>query len=183
MIRKVIIVALMLAAVATVGVRVASERAPVFKKASSRNFSYGFYLGRRKFTLIRAPLGYVQGGEVVFPPGVGIVLPPASVQQVRQNVSRANPPKETIMLPSAWRFAGFSFQFIRVTGGGTIHILTCPLWLPLILFAAYPTIALIRGPLRRQRRRKRGRCVKCGYDLTGNTSGVCPECGTKIEGP
>src|SRR6185503_18681661 len=22
-----------------------------------------------------------------------------------------------------------------------------------------------------------GRCV-CGYDLTGNTSGVCPECGT-----
>jgi hypothetical protein len=23
----------------------------------------------------------------------------------------------------------------------------------------------------------KGRCVKCGYDLTGNISGVCPECG------
>lgn len=24
------------------------------------------------------------------------------------------------------------------------------------------------------------RCAKCGYDLTGNTSGVCPECGIPI---
>jgi len=22
-------------------------------------------------------------------------------------------------------------------------------------------------------------CSKCGYDLTGNTTGVCPECGSK----
>jgi DNA-directed RNA polymerase subunit RPC12/RpoP len=25
------------------------------------------------------------------------------------------------------------------------------------------------------------RCRKCGYNLTGNTSGVCPECGTSFE--
>ena len=24
-------------------------------------------------------------------------------------------------------------------------------------------------------------CGSCGYDLTGNTSGLCPECGTPIE--
>ncbi len=23
-------------------------------------------------------------------------------------------------------------------------------------------------------------CIKCGYDLTGNESGMCPECGSKI---
>jgi len=23
-------------------------------------------------------------------------------------------------------------------------------------------------------------CLKCGYNLTGNTSGTCPECGTPI---
>jgi hypothetical protein len=23
-------------------------------------------------------------------------------------------------------------------------------------------------------------CIHCGYDLTGNTSGICPECGTPI---
>jgi len=48
------------------------------------------------------------------------------------------------------------------------------------VLAAYPTIAFIRGPLRRYRRRRRGLCITCGYDLTGNESGVCPECGTKI---
>jgi len=31
------------------------------------------------------------------------------------------------------------------------------------------------------RRRKSGKCVSCGYDLTGNVSGVCPECGTAVE--
>ena len=25
-----------------------------------------------------------------------------------------------------------------------------------------------------------GRCHRCGYDLTGNASGICPECGTPI---
>lgn len=28
--------------------------------------------------------------------------------------------------------------------------------------------------------REPGRCVKCGYDLTGNKSGLCPECGSLI---
>jgi hypothetical protein len=27
-----------------------------------------------------------------------------------------------------------------------------------------------------------GYCRECGYNLTGNTSGICPECGTKTEG-
>ncbi len=52
------------------------------------------------------------------------------------------------------------------------------------LFAIYPTIAFIhfiRGPLRRSRRRRKGLCVKCGYDLTGNVTGVCPECGLKVK--
>jgi len=26
-------------------------------------------------------------------------------------------------------------------------------------------------------------CLVCGYDLTGNVSGVCPECGTRIRRP
>lgn len=45
------------------------------------------------------------------------------------------------------------------------------------LFLSCPTLAFIRGPLRRYRRRRKGLCLKCGYNLTGNTSGRCPECG------
>ena len=34
-----------------------------------------------------------------------------------------------------------------------------------------------RRDARRLRRVLRGRCESCDYDLTGNVSGVCPECG------
>ena len=33
---------------------------------------------------------------------------------------------------------------------------------------------------RELRRRHEGYCVRCGYDLTGNRSGVCPECGHRV---
>ncbi len=38
------------------------------------------------------------------------------------------------------------------------------------------------GAARQAVRRWRGRCVNCAYDLRGNTSGVCPECGAAIQG-
>ena len=60
------------------------------------------------------------------------------------------------------------------------HVLIVPYWLPVVVFAAYPLIAFMRGPLRRWRRRSKGSCQECGYNLTGNESGKCPECGTAI---
>lgn len=48
-----------------------------------------------------------------------------------------------------------------------------PLW-PLALTGLVATIVLWR----RSRRPPPGHCGVCGYDLTGNTSGRCPECGT-----
>jgi hypothetical protein len=56
-----------------------------------------------------------------------------------------------------------------------------PSWMPAVILAPYPILAFVRGPARRWRRRRRGLCVRCGYDLEGNVSGVCPECGTTIE--
>ena len=37
------------------------------------------------------------------------------------------------------------------------------------------------GAARRRRRAATGLCAACGYDLTGNVSGVCPECGAAAE--
>jgi hypothetical protein len=51
-----------------------------------------------------------------------------------------------------------------------------PLWGIVLLCMPYPILVLLRGPLRRRERRRRGWCVKCGYDLRGNVSGICPEC-------
>jgi hypothetical protein len=47
-----------------------------------------------------------------------------------------------------------------------------PLWC-LAVVVAIPTAFLWW----RDRRIPRGRCQHCGYDLTGNVSGRCPECG------
>ncbi|HEY8747885.1 MAG TPA: hypothetical protein VIM11_07915 [Tepidisphaeraceae bacterium] len=53
-----------------------------------------------------------------------------------------------------------------------------PCWLLVITFALLPACWLLAA----YRHRKRSLdCSKCGYNLTGNTSGVCPECGTKIK--
>ncbi len=57
---------------------------------------------------------------------------------------------------------------------------TLPFWMVVAALLVYPTIAFIRGPLRRWRRRKRGECLNCGYNLTGNVTGVCSECGTAV---
>jgi len=37
--------------------------------------------------------------------------------------------------------------------------------------------------LERRHRPKVGHCAECGYDLTGNISGRCPECGTPTSSP
>lgn len=54
-----------------------------------------------------------------------------------------------------------------------------PLWLPIIALSVLPLLWLCR--MRKFRRRQRSNCcTACGYNLTGNVSGVCPECGTAI---
>ncbi len=53
-----------------------------------------------------------------------------------------------------------------------------PLWAPL-LAVAVPTFWLWR----RDRPHPPGCCRNCGYDLTGTVSGVCSECGAKVDGP
>lgn len=55
-----------------------------------------------------------------------------------------------------------------------------PLWMPLALLGAYPLFVLWRDGRTARQRRERGLCEKCGYDLTGNVSGVCSECGAKV---
>ncbi len=56
--------------------------------------------------------------------------------------------------------------------------LVLPFW-TLLLVVGVPTLILWY----RDRPPPAGYCVKCGYDLTGNTSGICPECGQPVRAP
>ena len=53
-----------------------------------------------------------------------------------------------------------------------------PLW-PFLCLLGVPTVVLFW----RDRRPKPGHCRKCGYNLTGNVSGVCSECGEATTRP
>ena len=74
-----------------------------------------------------------------------------------------------------------AFLVIRFIGESLIGYLLDPLfhrlWAPAVLGLLWAMHAFIRGPWRRAARRAKRLCVWCGYNFTGNTSGVCPECG------
>ena len=55
-----------------------------------------------------------------------------------------------------------------------------PLWLSTGILTAAGLTPILGGPVRRRWRRWRGACVWCGYNLWGNRSGRCPECGTRF---
>lgn len=72
-----------------------------------------------------------------------------------------------------------SFRIHEPYASGNVAItgsLWLPLWMPMVVFVSLTIFASVR-----LRRSHAGRCVRCGYDLTGNESGVCPECGTTIQ--
>jgi len=85
--------------------------------------------------------------------------------------------------PNNW---GFRWQLQRTVKspkggwavGGRMNLLVYfPDWLLLsvtLLPSLIWTLLLIR------RRKKAGHCENCGYNLTGNISGICPECGERI---
>lgn len=50
-----------------------------------------------------------------------------------------------------------------------------------VLGAAVVVMPWIIGRMRRRDRAKNFQCPACGYNLFGNTSGVCPECGTPTQ--
>src|SRR2546423_7999114 len=79
--------------------------------------------------------------------------------------------------PNAPReFLGVQY-YDRDDGANGIRAVVVPLWAACALFAALPAVRT-PGIIRRGRmkRRARGQCGHCGYNLTGNASGICPEC-------
>lgn len=66
------------------------------------------------------------------------------------------------------------FSAVHMPGGS--HLLSVPIWL-LLLVVVIPSTALWWLD---RRRILPGHCGKCAYDLTGNVTGRCPECGEAV---
>ncbi len=55
--------------------------------------------------------------------------------------------------------------------------LVFPLWMTTGLLTIVGAIPVFTGPVRQRWRKWKGHCIQCGYDLRGNNSGRCSECG------
>jgi len=60
-----------------------------------------------------------------------------------------------------------------------IRYIEIPFWVPAGLLAL-PVTWMIPNVRRLRAMTRTGRCRACLYNLTGNTSGTCPECGTSV---
>lgn len=86
-----------------------------------------------------------------------------------------------------WPHLGFAWTWSTYDGTPSLGFadrwtargIYAPHWFWAILFGLLPGVrGLTLIPRRRRRRRLlAGLCARCAYDLRGNTSGVCPECG------
>ena len=136
MIRKAIIVVLTLGAVGTAISTVASYDRPVIKR-----FNKG-----ETYVAVRINSGSITVGKIaIFPgavPAAGILMPRLFTRLADESFRRS--------LFSLPEIQSQTFP----TGGGGWVVLVMPLWIPFVIFATYPTIAFIRGPLRRRRRRR-----------------------------
>ena len=65
-----------------------------------------------------------------------------------------------------WTFASCRTRTLHVEG-----------WIIPLLAGPYPLLVCARSLVRRRYRIRKGLCLRCGYNLMGNRSGVCPECG------
>jgi hypothetical protein len=96
-------------------------------------------------------------------------------------------PVDKLEPPRAWQTPGTRVQFLGITKVKYVtpfeasvihHRIIIRMWWSLV-FAVPLTFLVVRQVLDWRRRRSWrivGRC-ECGYDLTGNKSGTCPECG------
>lgn len=172
MIRKTVIVALVLAVAGTICLWADS-----YEQHSPSWWGGHFYhmRGRRLVFAVdqshSAMVGWTEGYVAIV---YAEVAPPADGTELHFNQGLARIWNSAASKPHT------CFGSKPVTNLWQYSWLAFPVWIPLASFAAYPTFAFVRGPLRRWRRRRKDSCVRCGYDLQGNESGVCPECGTEV---
>lgn len=77
--------------------------------------------------------------------------------------------------PSPW-YPMYTYTSPGAISGPTIISVNLPMW-SLCASILLPSMALFW----RYRPFPRGYCQQCGYNLTGNVSGICPECGGPVE--
>lgn len=115
-------------------------------------------------------------------------LPPCSrMMYYGTNSTQTNPQCSAVMFKPGIKVLGFHslevFQWsvkVRYEASTHTHLVIVPLYIPFLIAVILPAVSIVKS----LRKRKSGnQCPYCDYDLTGNQSGICPECGQQIIAP
>ncbi len=83
--------------------------------------------------------------------------------------------KWTAWVSNFWE-RGYYSKVIWYSNDDVVRGVFVPLWIPAAVLVPLTVVAW----LKRVACAPAGCCAQCGYNLTGNVSGICPECGTLI---
>ncbi len=86
-----------------------------------------------------------------------------------------------VHIPSGFEFSSHPFQLKWMLPILLIDAGIATLWLPIWLVCGALGIVEVGVLLLGRRRATPNACRCCGYDLRLNESGICPECGTRLE--
>ena len=137
-----------------------------------RSYSFESELYRTTFNEMSADfaLGSVKGVILIVRQAPPLVQRQPHWRYVSRPVGNAVLPRESFL-----NRLGFSYH--RITGWGRIGV---PYWFVAVVFLLLPGVRLGRWCSKRFALGS-GHCRVCKFNLTGNISGICPECGTGIE--
>lgn len=122
---------------------------------------------------------FVQNGQLTISAG-GLVLP-------KQPANSSGSILENALIklfPASTRTPveslGFQLAISRGPDNYRSAYLSIPLWMPYLMLVSIPASRWAKSHHRRIFWTKPNECRKCNYNLTGNVTGICPECGTTI---
>jgi len=150
---------------------------------SSDDWPPGDFLSPGAPNFSKASKGWIDNRAVDIP-GVTVTIPPPTPMSVNPLSSQtwvagAIPTKPQVNaalavdLNDRWFFTNFDDDPWQIV----LHLNLSAL---AVVTGILPIAFLIRTLIRRRRMARDDVCRKCSYDLTGNVTGVCPECGSPI---
>ena len=137
---------------------------PLGNEKPGQNFYAAVYCGKIGVVDSRKNATHSHGAPVIVPPFTYFGFEPINGVTMDERLGLAWPE-----LPEKKRYPQQKFVVYRF-----------PLWVAVAPCVLITTVLLILNRLQ-SRRPLAGSCRRCRYDLTGNQSGTCPECGLECD--
>ena len=186
---------LVLVALAIAGAGCVGFFVPVSIPFRVRSTDWGvlhFYDGRMRIFWIQSRTDPIVVENFAIGPNLRVVSPFAAMPALPPETPGPEPPQisppATLMIGTQRTVRDFGGRWhwapIQTSPAGVpvqFNYIRVPAWLPVVALLIMPMRGIVRGPWLQRWRRRRNRCLHCGYSLEHLPKPRCPECGTPTD--